>query len=603
MTNLRGDLDSSAELAKPLATYAPYERPVWGSDVMADVIKAMGYPYVALNPGATFRGLHDSLVNYGANSVEMIECTHEKIAVGIAHGFAKATGQPMAVILHNVVGLLHGALGIYYAYLDRVPVVVFGGSGPAAHERRRPNIDWFHSANVQGLAVREYTKWDHEPRSVASVPSVIARAHRVAMSEPRGPVYIALDAGLQEDELSEPIPELGYERYAVPAPIGPDPAALRRLAEAFVEARRPVIVAGYAGRDPATFGLLTELAELVGVGVVDTGIRLNFPNRHPLCASETDSLSHADCVLFIDVRDMGKPTQELDSMTRTVVSRIAPDARILDLGFNDLSLSSWSEDYAELNPTDMQVTADTAVALPILLELCRELLASDSDERAAARELWRTQLSTEHDRTWAKWQERVTAASGETPVAPAVLANEVWAAIKDYDWVLSAGTAAGWAKRVWDFDRGYRHPGISLGTATQIGISLGVALAHKSTGRLVVDLQPDGDLLFDAGALWIAAHYELPILVVMYNNRAYFNDWEHQIRVAKRRGTPTERAHIGMEIDGPAPDFAALARSFSWYAEGPVDDPGSVRAAVERAARYVSETGRPALVDVVCQQR
>ena len=135
-------------------SFAPYDQPEWGSDVMVDVLERLGMPYVALNPGSSFRGLHDSLVNHAGDSMQIIECPHEKIAVGVAHGYAKATGEPMAVVLHDLVGLLHGTMGIYYAYIDRVPVLVLGGSGPADHTRRRPNIDWIHSANVQGEAVR-----------------------------------------------------------------------------------------------------------------------------------------------------------------------------------------------------------------------------------------------------------------------------------------------------------------------------------------------------------------------------------------------------------------------------------------------------------------
>ena len=157
-----------------MSNFAPYDKPQWGSDVMVDALRALGLRYVSLNPGSSFRGLHDSLVNYG-DDITMIECPHEKIALGVAHGYAKVTGEPMAVVLHDLVGLLHGTIGIYYAYIDRVPVIILGGSGPAAHERRRPNIDWIHSANVQGQAVRPYTKWDHEPRSLASVPTVLGR--------------------------------------------------------------------------------------------------------------------------------------------------------------------------------------------------------------------------------------------------------------------------------------------------------------------------------------------------------------------------------------------------------------------------------------------
>jgi benzoylformate decarboxylase/acetolactate synthase-1/2/3 large subunit len=576
--------------------------PEWGSDVMADAIRSLGLRHLSLNPGSSYRGLHDSLVNYAGNEMEMICCPHEKIAVALAHGYAKASGEPMGVILHNVVGLLHGTMGIYYAYLDRAPVVVLGGSGPAAHHQRRPNIDWIHSADVQGNAVRDFTKWDHEPRSVEDVPRTLARAYRVAMSEPRGPVYVALDAGLQEAPLEEPVPVPDFGRLDVPSPLGPDPAALGHLAERLCAARRPVIIAGYAGRDPKAFGQLTELAELAGIGVIDNGNRLNFPNRHPLCVTGTDALEQADCVLFLDVKDMGKPTQRLDSTTRGVASRLAPGTVVLDLGFNDLGLSSWSEDYAALVETDVQVTADTAVALPMLLDLCRGLVGADPADRAAERDAYRAGLGREHDAQWAEWSATADAEADLSPVASSRLAAEVWDAISGHDWVLTAGTAAGWAHRLWDFNAPYRHPGDSLGTATQIGISLGVALAHRGSGRLVVDLQPDGDLMFDVGALWVASYYRLPLLVVMFNNRAYYNDWEHQERLARQRSTPLERAYIGMEIDRPAPDFAGLARSFSWYAEGPIDKPDEVNAAVRRAADHVLRTGTPALVDVVCRR-
>jgi thiamine pyrophosphate-dependent acetolactate synthase large subunit-like protein len=584
--------------------FAPYEEPVWGSDVMVDVLRRLGLRYVALNPGSSFRGLHDSLVNYGGDEITMIECPHEKIAMGLAHGYAKAAGEPMAVILHDLVGLLHGTMGVYYAYIDRCPVLVLGGSGPADHSVRRPNIDWIHSANVQGEAVRAYTKWDHEPRSLASVPTVLARAHRISREQPGGPVYVALDAGLQESRVTDPVSLHDLPRLAaLPSPLAPEPAALRELAERLCAARRPVMVLGYAGRHHGSFDALIRLAEEVGIGAIETHWRLNFPNRHELNVTGSEALDGADCVLFVDVKDMGKATQRLDSTTRRITSRLAPATTVLDLGFNDVGISSWSEDYAELVPTDIQVTADTSVALPMLLEECRRVLADEPERRRALRDQWRGQLSAMHRATWAGWRAKAEDLAKSSPVAPSRLAAEVWEVVREHDWVLAAGTAAEWALRTWDFDRPYRHPGRQLGTATQIGTSLGVALAHKGTGRLVVDLQPDGDLMFDVGALWVASRYELPLLVVMYNNRAYYNDWEHQERLARQRGTPLERASIGMAIDAPAPDFAAIARGFGWWARGPVTDPDRVQAVVREAADHVLDTGRPALVDVVCQPK
>ncbi|MDX6476746.1 MAG: acetolactate synthase large subunit [Gaiellaceae bacterium] len=566
----------------------------WGSDVMVDAIKACGFPYVSLNPGSSFRGLHDSLVNYGGNVPEMITCNHEKLAVGIAHGYTKATGQPMACILHDIVGLLQGTMGIYYAYIDRAPVVVFGGAGPMAYDRRRPNIDWIHTANVQGNVVRDYTKWDDQPASVASVPESIMRGYRVATAAPQGPVYVALDAGLQEEEVTSPIELPNWERLKTPAPIGPDPRALRELATRLCASERPLVVASYAGRDPKAFGQLVELSELLGAGVIDTGWRLNFPNRHPHNVTGSDAVEEADCVLFVDVKDMGKATQKLDRTTRRIESQIPPGATVLDLGFNEVGISAWSHDFAQLHETDVQVTADTAVALPLLLELCHEL-------NEQQREAWRKRLADLHDTTSSGWAAEAAGERSLSPVATSRLAAEVWEAVKDYDWVLTAGTASDKAQRSWDFDRPYRHPGRSLGTATQIGISIGVALAYKGTDKLVVDLQPDGDLMFDLGALWIAAYHRIPMLAVMFNNRAYYNDWEHQERIARHRGTDVSRAYIGMEIAKPAPDFAAVARALGWHGEGPIEDPEQVQAAVRRAAEIVVRERRPALVDVVCQ--
>src|ERR671936_1763816 len=198
----------------------------YGSDVMVDAIKACGFKYLPLNPGSSYRGLHDSLVNYGGNDPEIITCNHEKIAVALAHGYGKATGEPMAVILHDIVGLLHGAMGIYYAYLDRAPVVVFGGAGPMAYDRRRPNIDWIHTASVQGNAVREYTKWDDQPASVDGIPGSFARGYRVATTEPQGPVYLCYDAQLQEDPLPHDVPLPSRWAAKVPTRMAADPAAL-----------------------------------------------------------------------------------------------------------------------------------------------------------------------------------------------------------------------------------------------------------------------------------------------------------------------------------------------------------------------------------------
>jgi acetolactate synthase-1/2/3 large subunit len=258
-------------------------------------------------------------------------------------------------------------------------------------------------------------------------------------------------------------------------------------------------------------------------------------------------------------------------------------------------------DYGRYQETALSILADTSLAVPALADLVAERVTRSSakqDEIGARR----AQITLRHTAAVTRWQEQARQDWDATPMTTGRLALEIWDAIKDEDWVLTANTLRDWVPKLWDVDEWYRHPGKELGTATQIGISLGVALAHKGTGRLVVDIAPDGDLMFDAGALWVAAKHEIPMLVVMFNNRAYYNDWEHQIRMARQRGTPMDRANIGMDMRGPAPDFAGLARSMGWYAEGPIEDGRELGAALCRAIKEVKE-GKPALVDAITRFR
>ena len=564
----------------------------WASDVIVDLLHAYGLPHAALNPGASYRGLHDSIVNYGRNKPTMMLCQHEETAVQIAHGYAKASGKPMVAILHNLVGLLHANMAIYYAYADRCPVFIIGATGPMDETKRRPRIDWIHTALVQGEAVRAYTKWDYQPTVIDGVPESFARAYGVMMTEPRGPIYMCYDAWLQEQPLDHEV--AAGKKQSLPTRMAADARELKKVADLLQKAKRPVILAEFVGRDAEGYEALVKLAETLGAPVYDVGSRLNFPSRHPLNLSmHKDVFRDADVVLSLDTRDWERPTTELVSTTRKVTSIVPQGCKWIDIGFGDLEISSWAMDYQRLVHADVRVMADTTVAIPALTGLLKKGKQADSRIKHY------TELSR---KVRAGWEKEAKEDWDASPITLPRLAHEVWQQIRKHDWVLTAGTLDEWARKVWDFDKPYRHPGKSLGTATQIGISLGVALAHRGKGRLVVDLQPDGDLMFDAGALWVAAKHRIPLLIVMYNNRAYYNDWEHQIRMAKLRGTPVERAHIGMDMVDPAPDFASLARSMGWYAEGPIDKPSGVAAALKRAIRKV-QAGQPALIDTITQKR
>jgi acetolactate synthase-1/2/3 large subunit len=334
---------------------------------------------------------------------------------------------------------------------------------------------------------------------------------------------------------------------------------------------------------------------------VDVRARHNFPTNHPLNLTHTSVLEDADLLLALDVRDLERPTTRLESATRQVRSRLPANCVFAEIGFADLELSSWSMDYGRYQETTLSILADTSLAVPALADLVAERVAT-SPSRQQTLGARRAELGLRHAAARARWQEEARRDWDAAPMTTGRLALEVWDAIKDEDWVLTANTLRDWVPKLWDVDQWYRHPGKELGTATQIGISLGVALAHKGSGRLVVDIAPDGDLMFDAGALWVAAKHEIPMLVVMFNNRAYYNDWEHQIRMARVRGTPLERANIGMDMRGPAPDFAGLARAMGWYAEGPIEDGRELGPALRRAIAQVKD-GKPALVDSITRFR
>src|SRR6201997_2900605 len=201
---------AAIERPNPAGTNAPG----FGSDVVAETLRDLDIPYIALNPGASYRGLHDSLVNHLGNAApQMLLCLHEEAAIAIAHGYAKVTGRAMAAAVHSNVGLMHGTMAIFNAWCDRMPMVILGATGPVDAVKRRPWIDWIHTARDQGALIREYTKWDDQPASPGAAREAILRGTWIANTVPQGPVYINFDAELQEAKVSEQLPTIDIARY------------------------------------------------------------------------------------------------------------------------------------------------------------------------------------------------------------------------------------------------------------------------------------------------------------------------------------------------------------------------------------------------------
>ena len=586
------------------AAQAAPRTPEFGSDLVVDLLRGLGFEYAAFNPGASFRGLHDSLVNYGGDqSPRTILCCHEEISVALAHGYAKATGRPMVAALHDVVGLQHACMAIFNAWCDRVPVLLLGGTGPMDATRRRPWIDWIHTALVQGNHVRDFVKLDDQPANAACVVESMLRAYRLMVAEPTGPVYVCLDAALQEDPLPKGVTcPTDLERWTRHSLVQADPTALKAAARLLSESRRPVILADTVGRSREGTDALRDIAERLHAPVVDLGARFNFPSAHPLEATERreDLLREADVVFAVDLVDLWGALQASTGRHRPAGFAPSPDARIISLSLSDLLVHSWTSDYQRLQPVDVSLVGDSRLALPALLDLLdtRGAVAGERQARAESLVAGGRQLRAE-------WEDRARALGATSgSIALGYLGLVLRNALEGQDWVLSNNELRGWVRRLWRVEHPYQYTGTSggAGLGYGIGASLGVGLAHKGTGRIVVNLQPDGDLLYSSSALYTAAHERLPLLTIMLNNHSYYNSEEHGLRMAEHRGRPAERAGIGTRPEDPAVDFAALARGFGIASAGPITSPSDLPRALEAAVEAVAG-GEPYLLDVVTEVR
>jgi len=571
-----------------------------GSDFMVDVLKSLGFDYICANPGSSFRGIHESVINYGGNErPELITCCHEESSVAIGHGYAKVEGRPLGVFAHGTVGLQHAAMAIYNAWCDRVPVYVMLGNQLDA-TMRRPGAEWAHSVQDAASMVRDYTKWDDTPMSLAHFAESAVRAYKIALTPPMAPVVLVLNAEMQEQPLGSstkiPIPKL-----AVPAPPQGDSGAVAEVARLLVNAEHPVIVADRLARTPAAIRHLIELAELLQAGVIDQGGRMNFPTRHPLNLSQARAIADADVILGLELSDFwGVVNTFRDQLNRGSRPTTKKGTRLISITSGDLYMRANYQDFQRFTEVDLAVAADGEATLPALVEAVKRLVTAD---RKRAFESRGAKLREASAAALERARLDASYAWDASPVSTARLCAEVWGQIKNEDWALVNGTG-GWARRLWDFDKPYQWIGGSGGAGVGYGApaAVGAALAHKRHGRLAVNIQADGDLMYAPGVLWTAAHHRIPLLSVMHNNRAYHQELMHVQKMCNRHSRGIDRGRIGSELVDPPIDFAKVAQGFGVHAEGPITDPKDLGPAISRAVQVVKK-GEPALVDVVCQPR
>jgi acetolactate synthase I/II/III large subunit len=606
-------------MGQPEEARMSLERPEYVSDLIVYLLKGLGVDYVTLNPGATTRGMHESLVTYGGNTApEVITCCHEEVAVAMAEGYYLATGKPQVTLVHNIVGLQHASKAIYEAWLNHTPMLVIGGTGPLDAAHRRPWIDWIHTAQVQAQLVRDYVKWDDQPQGAQSVAESVLRAYQIAMTEPRGPVYLCFDVELQESRLPEGFQLPDLRRYRPPAAPAGNAEAIAAAAQALRDAEWPVLVVEGLGRTPGGPQALQSLAELLGLPVIEQGSAFNLSNRHPLnlTGANVEVFKDADLVVAVGVKDLEavltRPVSEAgivpaglprvpSGYSRRYESLIPEGTKLIRIGLQEYGVKSWPSSYGRLCPADIAILGEATQVLSELTRLCQGAIDAGVRQRVATREARARELHTAvYDRFRKDLQERWW---GQRPIATARLAAEAWEAIKGEDWVLVHGSLSGWERRLWEMTESSRCIAGGGGTGTGMGVALGVALAFRGTGKVCVSIQNDGDLLYTPGSLWTAAHYDIPMLVVMFNNRSYHQDVGHQTAITRMRGRSLADVGVGVSLERPDTDFAALSKSFGLYGEGPIVDPEEIRPAVARGLKAVKEERRLALIDTVTQPR
>ncbi|MDH3236550.1 MAG: thiamine pyrophosphate-binding protein [Alphaproteobacteria bacterium] len=559
----------------------------WVSDIAAEMLRRLGIRYIALNPGASYRGLHDSLVNYlGNRDPQMLLCLHEDHPIAIAHGYAKVTGEPMAAVVHSNVGLMHGLMSVFNAWCDRMPIYLLGATGPVDAARRRPWIDWIHTAKDQGALLRNFTKWDDEPRSPEALVESMLRGAVMARTPPQGPVYLCLDAGMQESELSEPIEIPDVARFAPGEPQAASARAAEQAADLLLEAKRPLLLMGRMSRSQEDWDNRRRLAELLGAGVIsDIKTAATFPTDHPLHVGAPSlwpheernaALREADAVLSLDWVD-------LDGTFKSAGLGKDVPAKVICCSVDIHAHNGWSMDHFGLAPSDLTVHADPDRFVAQLLPLIEARL--DDTPRWSGD----TRPPTAMPRP-----ER----ADDAPLSTTDIGLALDAARNSRRLTLTRVTL-GWDASVYPFreplDYTGHDGGAGLGSAP--GITIGVGLALKGTGRLPVAVMGDGEFMHGVSALWTAARYKIPALFVIANNRSNFNDEIHQETTAKLRGRPIENKWIGQRIDDPAIDIAALARAQGIEADGPVKTWDALERAIETGLAAV-EDGGPYLIDV-----
>jgi thiamine pyrophosphate-dependent acetolactate synthase large subunit-like protein len=582
---------------RPPAGDHPADRAVVrpGSDLMVQVLRDLGIEYVAANPGSSFEGLQESLINFGnpPNKMpEFITALHEESAVTMAHGYGKATGKPMCALLHGTIGVQHAAMSIYQAYYDKTPALLIAG--------RDLGFIAAHSANDMAGMVRSFTKWDAQPKTLEECLTALQRAYNEAITPPCGPTMVVVDIDLQKEEARE----LKVPAYKPPKVTAIDTGQAREIAKALLDAQNPRIAVGRL-RTPEGVALAVQLAELVGASTSTTATQgpMSFPQRHPLCGPGADT--SYDYTLGLEV-----PAASVALIGPSLTTLLARD--VANIGFGGIApgvggRGSGGRGGRGNAPRGRTIDIDAEASLPVIIDEVRKQMSPDrqrlvherTDKHAAANQQARVEaLKRAFEQKRAGWDA--------SPIATARIYAELWPLIENEDWILSSPSNFSGAHntQLWFHDKPYSYLGGQGAGGMGYGApaSVGAALAAKGRGQIVVNIQTDGDMNYAPGVLWTAQHHQLPMLTVMHNNRAWHQELMFVEYMCGVRGRGGDRGHIGTTLRDPYIDYKMMAAAYGMAGEGPITDPLKLGPALKRGMASVKR-GQPYMIDVITQPR
>ncbi len=562
-------------------------RTLTGAETFLRMLTTMGIERIFASPGSEWAPVWEHLAKTYPEPGTIPHYTssrHEEIAIGMASGYFKATGKMAAVMIHTTVGALHGAMAMRGALHENVPMVVFSGESIGfAHEPGPdPGAQWLGSlADVGGPArlMAPCVKWSFGLNAPSALGSTIQRACQIAMSGPRGPVFVSLPIEYLFDVMANNPPSAA----AIPIRATAAPQGIAQLADMLATAKNPVIVTERAGENPKAVPHLVAIAELLGAPVVEARNAkfVNFPRSHPLHAgfNALAVVNEADVIFNLGVIAPWHPA--------SAAPRVGAKVALLDENPLRQEKPVWGFQ------ADLCLFGEIEGSLVALLEALKSRVKVGEPARLKSAEAWGAKNTARRK----KVADDAVALKDKAPLDERWVAHEI-NQVMPADVIYVDETITTHGTLIAAMDRvglGAYFQGAVGGLGTGLGTALGVKNAHP--GRPVVCMIGDGSFNYNPviAALGYAQEHNTPILIVIFNNHGYQSQ-QAEIPHFYPEGHAVKSGNFSGTSIKPNPDYASLAPIYNGYGER-VEKPQEVRAALQRGLKAVGE-GKLALLDI-----